>query len=224
MIIENHFQHPRELACNVQSCVRNNIKDGKYHTSQISKSNLLFHGFKKIVNRPNIIPTIPTWYSDAHIASAYTKNRSENCWAYELIRDVKLIDLTNIENIKLIYNLQNITPEQKKIISISTGYMLTHIPKNILTPCKYQDTIKNPEDLYFCAVGFINHVDQSTQKYINSRLAEIICTLGFDGWIITPNSKIQDAFDTTSNIVYEVLLCKPNKTLKPTQTQCLEYF
>lgn len=62
---------------------------------------------------------------------------------------------------------------------------------------------KRKNDILICTEGFITKSDYKDGKYISLRLAEAICSIGFDGWMI-PAGYFRDS---GSAFHEEILLC-----------------
>lgn len=208
---EDDIEDKKYLACLEQKCGQKDIVDG-YNVLILPKDSQVFHGYGNA--RVVITDKRPMWFSDPNVATNYARGDPDSCYVYKIKKDLVLVNLADVKNVKKIYNLDQLKPEEQDIISLVTGFNRTDLEEEMTSypqlHCEYDG--KNKNKLMFCPVGFYSSKDHKKKEYINLRLARIVCKLGYDGWFI-PKNKVYDAF-TRNNYENEVLLCKPKTKLQ----------
>jgi hypothetical protein len=72
----------------------------------------------------------------------------------------------------------------------------------------YNDT---NESGYVTPLGYLEGNDEETarHKYINRQMADMICSMGFDGWIVLPNTLKWYIWGRVEEYTPEIVLCSP---------------
>jgi len=148
----------------------------------LQKGDVIYHGFR--YNAAKIASNKPMFFSTYDVAKLYS---TISCGMYEVTETLKLFYFTA----KNVNKLKKLVPKEKK------EYLERYFVKNNKTK-KYEVNTS----------GYVTKDDFVNGTYLSLGLAEIVCSLGFDGWYVPAGymrAKSQYSFHE------EVVVCKPKK-------------
>jgi hypothetical protein len=149
----------------------------------------------------------PVWFGSKYTAEGYKSVRKNHqTMRFKTKRDLKLFIFNKKNILKLYKSIEHLLDDKKKksfkdVVFIKLSDEEQSIVKSRLVDKKHRDEI-------FRFVGF---PEKQFGIYYSLALAKIICSLGFDGWYIQPNTIIQK-----TNLHYnyeEFMLCNYNSVL-----------
>ena len=178
-----------------------------YKTYTIKQGIKLFRG----ESASNKIPSteFPAFFSDIISASIYTRGVKENLHIYEVIKQPNLFHLSYENLIDLFDNDKRLTEEERQALD------------------NYVQVSENSPP-YIIPVMFLKKENAAGEfpLYLNRRIINLICRLGYDGWVALPETLLQRNLDSahyreTGIMKYklnfynpEIALCKWDKFLK----------
>ena len=198
----------KDLRCENLDCAKTIGKDAEgFSIMSIPMNYYLFRGSDRHLLEKDVRPR---WYSDDYVAKLYDEN---NCKQYIIKRDLRLIDISDIQTIRAMLKSTRISAEDKHIISLVTGVDWKGPARDV--------TIKPgvKYDMVFKPVIYLSNEDRRKGEYVNVKFAKIVCTLGYDGWIIPANHKVVDGSHGW-NYGQEVMLCDSTSVLEYTGIDC----
>lgn len=151
---------------------------------------------------------VPAYFSDMVSANIYTRGDPTRLFAFRVKRAPKLIELS-----------------YKTLVNLMDDDRLTDEERAVL-----DQYLQIDGDIpYIVPVGFFKREDAEGEHalYLNRRVLNLICRLGYDGWIVLPESVIQRNLDTayykeTGKLRYrlnpynpEIALCRWAEFLEP---------
>jgi hypothetical protein len=191
------------LMCRSLDCVKFETENG-FSVGVFPKGHYLFRSAEKHAFRER-----PTWYSDEAGAITY-RDGDMPCKRYVSKRDIRLLNVSDIETIKKIYDDPRLTPKDRDEVAFVTNF------KNPQPSKKFIRTPELSHVLQFFPLEFDTPDGKYTRTFSNLRFARVICKLGYDGWIIPRCS----AFDYTIWFTQEIMLCDSGKILEYTDSDC----
>jgi hypothetical protein len=121
--------------------------------------------------------------------------------------------LSDADNIARLHTLLKSRPEERRLLEVVTGFaraqLTEHDAEWLSRGCFYAQ--KKPSDIRLCTEGFLTKEDIRTNTYLALRFAQLVCSMGFDGWVIGTNLVRADL----SPFHAEVMLCNPNEKVTP---------
>jgi len=179
----------------------------KYTTYTIKQGTKIFRG----ESAPGKMPSAdyPAFFSDLISASIYTRGVKENLHIYEVKGQPNLFQLSYENLIELFDNDKRLTEEERVALD---NYV----------------QIKDDLPPFIVPVMFLKKENAKGDfpLYLNRRIINMICRLGYDGWVALPETIIQRNLDSayyreTGTMKFklnyynpEIALCKWDKFLK----------
>jgi len=122
---------------------------------------------------------VPVFFADAMSAYIYTRGDSKKLSAYVIKRAPKLFVLSYKSILKLIEEAHLEDDERAALEQFFQVDLQQKIP-------------------FIVPVGFLKKEDAMEEHplYLNRRILNIVCRLGYDGWIAMPDTLIQRNMDT----------------------------
>jgi len=191
------------LMCRSLDCVKFETENG-FSVGVFPKGHYLFRSAEKHAFRER-----PTWYSDEAGAITY-RDGDMPCKRYVSKRDIRLLNVSDIETIKKIYDDPRLTPKDRDEVAFVTNF------KNPQPSKKFIRTPELSHVLQFFPLEFETPDGKNSRTFSNMRFARVICKLGYDGWIIPRCS----AFDYNIWFTQEIMLCDSGKILEYTDSDC----
>lgn len=181
-------------------------RNATYVVKTLHRGLILFRGEHTDRKEPG--REVPAYFSDMVSASIYTRGDPKRLFAFRVKKTPKLIELSYETLVGLIQD-ERLTDEERAVLD-----QYLQIDGDIP---------------YIIPVGFFKKEDADGEHklYLNRRVLNLICRLGYDGWIVMPDSLIQRNLDTahykeTGRIRYrlnlynpELALCKWAEFLEP---------
>ena len=220
---------PLECKTLIKCTVRS--KKGPFNTKTLKKNSSVYVG-----RRPPawiLPPKDVAFFGNKSVGQLYQDGAqiSEKCHKYSTVKDLKLLDMSNPKNIRMLISKIK-KNEDKNVIRVVTGIDIIELDsrKNfaVLTdPKQMQNLIKmydiwcgdyiekNPDKIAVCTEGYFTKSDATKQLYLSKRAGQILCRMckscGLDGWIYPPEKT-----DRANRFRFheEILLCDPKNSLK----------
>lgn len=149
------------------------VKKGLANTLSLAKDVIIFRGDHTEKKVPS--GRYPVFFSDKRSASVYTRGAPEKLSSYKVIKSPKLFHLS-YENLIALFS------EDLDVDEVAALKMYLNVGET-------EDGKKFP---YIVPVGFLKGKENINAKlYLNRRILNIVCRLGYDGWIVLPNEIIQ---------------------------------
>jgi len=181
-------------------------RNGAYSTMTLFRGLLLFRGEHGTRTEPS--RDHPAYFSDMVSASIYTRGDPDKLYAYRVKRAPKLLVLS-YQTLAKMGDDDRLTAEEREVLD---QYVQVH------------KTIP-----YIIPVGFYKKTDAEGPEplYLNRRILNMVCRLGYDGWVAMPETLIQRNMDThhyvaTGEVRFnlnpynpEIALCDWTKFLEP---------
>lgn len=136
-----------------------------YTTATFNIGISIYRGDKYIKKQRIHVETVPVFFSDKKYALVYTPNRDPYYLTKFIFKTQPNLFLLSYENLDLLKKDTRLTDEERAALNL----YYTH----------------DSSSQYIWPVGFL-HVEDIKQKhtlYLNRRITNIICRLGFDGWV-----------------------------------------
>lgn len=182
--------------------------DKLYKTATLIPGTVIFRGDNDKKKLPST--EVPAFFADAMSAHIYTRGDKNKLSAFRVKSQPKLFILSYMNLAALFDEDERLTAEEKQALDM---YLQTEPG---LPP-------------YIVPVGFLKRENaQGEHKlYLARRIINIVCRLGYDGWIAMPDTLIQRNLDTrhameTGEYRYilnpfnpEIALCKWDTWLDP---------
>ena len=170
-------------------------EENGYTRFTVKPGTLLFRGD----HEQKMIPAkeVPIFFSDAVSALIYTRGQPDYLSAYKIKKQPTLFQLSYANLTQLLLNDKRLTDEEhhalNKYLEISK-----HVPPHII-PVQFLKK-ENAEGVH--------------KLYLNRRILNIICRLGYDGWIALPDTLLQRNMDTeyykmTGKLRYKLNIYNP---------------
>jgi hypothetical protein len=175
---------------------RNNVYD--YTSYKLRKNCVLFRGGTK----PGT--DVPAFFGPLSTAKTYSRGNNKKIYAYNVRKEPKLFQLSYENLVTLFDSDERLTPIERealdKYLVVSENMPPYVVPIDFLVPENRPAEGRHP-------------------LYLNRRVLNIICRLGYDGWVVLPDTLLQrnlDAkhFQRTGKVRYtlnpyeaEVALC-----------------
>jgi len=150
----------------------------KYNTFTIKKGTMIFRGDYE--QKKPISKDLPAFFSDIITATIFTRGHWEYLYGFIVIRQPRLFHLS-YKNLYKLKNDKSLSEEEFKALDRYLGPFINPI-----------DFLK-PED--------------APKLYLNRRILQIICRLGYDGWLAYPDSLKQSLQGRKSFYNPEIALC-----------------
>ena len=154
------------------------LRNSKYDTVTIKKGTMIFRGDYE--EKKPISKDLPAFFSDIITATIFTRGRSEYLYGFKVIREPTLFHLS-YKNLHKLKTDKSLHEEELKALD------------------KYIGPFINPID-------FLNPED-APKLYLNRRILQIVCRLGYDGWLAYPESLKQRLQGKYSFYNPEIALC-----------------
>jgi len=181
-------------------------RNANYTVKTLHRGLVLFRGEHTDRKEPG--REVPAYFSDMLSAGIYTRGDHTRLFAFRVKKAPKLIELSYATLVGLIQD-DRLTDEERAVLD-------QYLQIEGDTP-------------YIIPVGFFKRTDAEGEHklYLNRRVLNLICRLGYDGWIVLPDSLIQRNLDTahykeTGQLRYrlnpynpEIALCKWAEFLEP---------
>jgi hypothetical protein len=181
--------------------------DTPYKTYTIKQGVKVFRGESAAGKIPST--QFPAFFSDIISASIYTRGVKENLNIYEVIKQPNLFHLSYENLISLFDNDKRLSEEERNALD---NYV--------------QVSDENPP--YIIPVMFLKKENAAGEfpLYLNRRIINLICRLGYDGWVALPETLLQRNLDSahykkTGIMTFklnfyspEIALCKWDNFLK----------
>ena len=122
---------------------------------------------------------VPVFFADAMSAYIYTRGDSKKLSAYVVKTQPKLFVLSYKNILKLIDDETHLEEEEKTALE---QFLQVDVDRKIP---------------YIVPVGFLKKEDAlgDHKLYLNRRILNIVCRLGYDGWIAMPDTLVQRNMD-----------------------------
>ena len=122
---------------------------------------------------------VPVFFADAMSAYIYTRGDSKKLSAYVVKTQPKLFVLSYKNILKLIDDETHLEEEEKAALE---QFLQVDVDRKIP---------------YIVPVGFLKKEDAlgDHKLYLNRRILNIVCRLGYDGWIAMPDTLVQRNMD-----------------------------
>lgn len=122
---------------------------------------------------------VPVFFADAMSAYIYTRGDSTKLSAYVVTRQPKLFVLSYKNILKLIEEESRLEEEEKAALE---QFFQVDVDRKIP---------------FIVPVGFLKKEDALGEHklYLNRRILNIVCRLGYDGWIAMPDTLVQRNLD-----------------------------
>lgn len=177
----------------------------EYELLALKKGGLWYHGSR--TNAPST--AVPAFFSDLSGASIYAGHNRKKIATYRVKEKARLFVLS-YKNLATMLDDPRLTEEE------------------VLTLDRYLQ-IQERGPPYIIPIDFLKreNIEGEHKLYLNRRMANLICRLGYDGWIAFPGTLLQRAIDKlhlqeTGKIRFyladynlELMLCKWNLFLEP---------
>ena len=151
--------------------------DTQYLTYTIKKGTKVFRGETSSGKKPS--KESPAFFADIISASIYSRGVKENLNIYEVTKQPNLFLLSYENLINLFDNDKRLTDEERLALD---NYV----------------QIKDDLPPFIVPVIFLKKENSTGEfpLYLNRRIINLICRLGYDGWIALPETLIQRNLDT----------------------------
>jgi len=173
---------------------------GAYTVASIQPDTVIYRGDHRGTKIPS--GTVPVFFADKQSATIYTRKDPTKLYSYKIIKELRLFVLSFPSILELMED-ERLTAEERAALD---GYL----------------NISDEGVPYIIPVGFLNkeNVGGAHPLYLNRRIVNLICRLGYDGWIVFPDALIQRNMDTkyymeTQKVRYvlnpynpEIVICK----------------
>ena len=186
----------------------NEIEDpGKYTIVTIKTDTVIYRGD----HRGNKTPTgsVPVFFADKESATIYTRKNATKMYSYKIIKSPRLFVLSFPSILELSKD-ERLTNEERAALDSYLSISADGVP-------------------YIIPVSFLKkeNMEGEHKLYLNRRIVNIICRLGYDGWIVFPDTLIQRNMDTkhymeTQEVRYvlnpynpEIVVCKWDEFVVP---------
>lgn len=127
--------------------------------------------------------------SDKESIQPYTRGKANTISSYTTTKDVSLLELS-FPTLMLMLKDQGISPDIKAFL------MEHYIGMAQLTPDQHE-RLKSQGYMGPPKVAFVIPATPLAGSYTNRILTDIVCSLGYDGWIVMPSSLVQRNVDMT---------------------------
>jgi hypothetical protein len=179
-----------------------------YDTFTIKLGTQIFRGDHDAKKLPST--EVPAFFTDVISATIYTRGNPDKLSGYTVIKQPTLFHLSYANLITLFDEDKRITEEERSALNIYV-----------------QVSEKAPP--YIIPVFFMKPENAKTEHklYLNRRILNIICRLGYDGWVALPETLLQRNMDaahykTTGEVRYklnhynpEIAICNWANFLEP---------
>ena len=151
--------------------------DDPYKTYTIKIGTKIFRGESASGKIPST--EFPAFYSDIISASIYTRGVKTNLHIYEVIKQPNLFHLSYENLINLFENDKRLSEEERSALDNYVQVSETNPP-------------------YIIPVMFLKkeNAEGEFPLYLNRRIINLICRLGYDGWVSLPETLLQRNLDT----------------------------
>ena len=182
-------------------------RNSKYTVMTLMKGLILFRGEHTERREPG--REVPAFFADLVSASIYTRGDPDRLFGFRVKKAPKLF-LLSYSNLARLLEDDRLTAEELEILN---------------------QYLQVEEDLppYIVPISFYKKADAEGENklYLNRRVINLICRLGYDGWVVMPESVIQRNLDArhykeTGQMRYtlnpynpEVAVCSWNNFLEP---------
>lgn len=203
------YQPSSESKCELLSCV---IDDGRdeigLKIATFPKDHYIFRSDVTDAFYPIL------WYSDEQVARAYY-DEGLQCRGFISKRNIQLINLSDIETIRVMLKDPSLTERERYAIFYVTG---VDAPEDIKKRRSKQDVDGHGNYMVFSPAGMLFPEDMETKQYANRKFAKVVCKFGYDGWFIPQKSVI----DGSGGHFFseEIMLCNPGDVLIHTDIKC----
>jgi hypothetical protein len=180
---------------------------GAYTVASIKPDTVIYRGD----HRGTKIPTgnVPVFFADKQSATIYTRKDETKMYSYKIIKTPRLFVLSFPSILELAED-ERLNAEERAALEAYLNISEDGVP-------------------YMIPVGFLNKENAAGEHplYLNRRIVNIICRLGYDGWVVFPDSLIQRNMDTkyymeTQKVRYvlnpynpEIVICKWDEFVVP---------
>jgi len=149
-------------------------RDSRYAIATLFKGVVLFRGENTDRREPG--REFPAYFGDMVSASIYTRGDPEKLFAFRVKRAPKLIELS-YETLANLIDDPRLTEEEQAVLK--------------------QYLQVDDKTLYIVPVSFFKKEDAEGENklYLNRRVLNLICRLGYDGWVAMPDALIQRNLD-----------------------------
>lgn len=144
---------------------------------------------------------VPAFFSDMVSAAIYTRGNPANLFAYKVHKSPNLFELSYFNLAKLYEEEERLTLEERQALDM---YL----------------QVADSETPYIVPVAFLKkeNLEGEHKLYLNRRIINIVCRLGYDGWIAMPESLLQRNMDTqyyaqTGQVRFKLNLYNPEIAL-----------
>lgn len=201
----------QDLRCKLLKCVRREGRDKKGIEVMIFPKD--YYLFRSAVSE-NFYR--PSWYSNESVALGYHQKGTTHCKRFVAKRDIKLINIGDLETVKAMLREPSLTEHERNAIHYVTG---VNAPEEIQKKRFKSDLVGKGKRMIFSPAGFIRPEDIQSLEYANIKFAKTLCKFGYDGWVI-PNNMVIDG-SGGHFFSEEVMLCDPGSVLIPTGIDCM---
>jgi hypothetical protein len=151
---------------------------------------------------------VPAFFSDLESIAVYSGNTS-----YYKVKQQPRLLLLNPQTIMDLYERAKTKEDQLTI----HAYMNPPINEKTVYSVEF-----NEKDAIVQPTGFLSRKDLDEYKtnghglYINRRMANLVCKLGYDGWLVMPGALYQYVPSRNAVVPYapEIMLCAWNNILE----------
>ncbi len=138
--------------------------------------------------------SVPAFFSNDQSITVYKRGNDRNVSKYRTTRDVRLFLMT-IQSLKVLFAFHpDLTPDDKQ-------YMMIYLQKQ--------------------SEGAVLPIYPTGDRYLNRTIANIVCRLGFDGWIVQPFVEGKSGMLNYSMLRDNILPYKP-EVMICRWTECME--
>ncbi len=165
-----------------------------YKTRTVPKQLVVFRGGQEAPSA-----SVPAFFGDRTTIDKYLRNKPENLWTFRFVERPRLFELSYPNLIKLFDEDARLTDLERSALDAYLVVSETSMP-------------------YVWPVTFLSAADKAANLYLNRRILNIVCRLGFDGWIVMPDSLVQKNIDLahfreTEEIRYALTVYEPEIAL-----------
>jgi len=154
--------------------IKPNASAGAYTTLTVSVGSVLFRGDHTQKKIPS--GRYPVFFGDKQSATIYTRGAPEKLSSYKVIREPNLFHLSYQNLVEL---LEDPTLSEEEAASVGMYLNITEDDDGNMIP-------------YIIPVAFLKGKENiEANLYLNRRILNLVCRLGYDGWIALPDEIVQ---------------------------------
>jgi hypothetical protein len=153
---------------------------------------------------------VPAFFGDSQSIRIYGANHENPTSRYRVVKQPRLFILDGIHLIAMFKRAFGpITKEDELTI-------MAYISPPLNEKTTYPPGFDEEHDLVIQPTGFVTREDLENYKahgkglYVNRKMANLVCRLGFDGWVALPGDLYQwvPSRNTVARYAPEIMLCK----------------